>query len=217
METVTPTLIKELRERTGSGMSDCKKALVECQVDIEKAIEYLRKKGLAKAAKKTSRIATEGVVTSYVHPGNRVAVLLEVNCETDFVAQGDAFQTFVREVALQIAAMNPQYLNKEDIPKPIFDKEYNLYFEQQKKSNKPEHIITKITDGQMDKWIQDICLFHQIWVKDGNKTIFQLQQDLVSKLGENIQIRRFVRYELGEGLEKKQENFAEEVAQAAKG
>ncbi len=217
METVTPTLIKELRERTGSGMSDCKKALVECQVDMEKAIEYLRKKGLAKAAKKTSRIATEGVVTSYVHPGNRVAVLLEVNCETDFVAQGDAFQTFVREVALQIAAMNPQYLNKEDIPKNIFDKEYTLYFEQQKKSNKPEHIIAKITDGQMDKWIQDICLFNQIWVKDGNKTIFQLQQDLVSKLGENIQIRRFVRYELGEGLEKKQENFAEEVAQAAKG
>ena len=217
METVTPTLIKELRERTGSGMSDCKKALVECQVDIEKAIEYLRKKGLAKAAKKTSRIATEGVVTSYVHPGSRVAVLLEVNCETDFVAQGDDFQTFVREVALQIAAMNPQYLNKEDIPKPIFDKEYNLYFEQQKKSNKPEHIIAKITDGQIDKWVQDICLLHQAWVKDGSKTIFQLQQDLVSKLGENIQIRRFVRYELGEGLEKKQENFAEEVAQAAKG
>jgi len=212
---ITAAQVKDLRERTGAGMADCKKALVETAGDIEKATEFLRKKGLAAAAKKSGRIASEGVVSSYIHSNNRVGVLLEVNCETDFVARGEAFTGFAREVALQIAAMNPQYLTAEEIPADLVEKERNIRVDQAKGSGKPEQVISKIVDGQLAKWQKEICLMDQTWVKDDKKTIKDLLNELVSKVGENCKIRRFTRYELGEGLEKKKDDFAAEVAKQA--
>src|SRR5262245_47248610 len=208
-------MVKDLRERTSAGMADCKKALVETGGDMDKATEYLRKKGLAAAAKKAGRIATEGVVASYIHSNNRVGVLLEVNCETDFVGRGEAFQTFAREVALQIAAMNPQYLNVEDVPAEAIEKERAIRLEQAKQSGKPENVIGKIVDGQIAKWQKEICLYEQAWVKDDKKNIRDLQNEIVGKIGENCKIRRFTRYELGEGLEKKKDDFVAEVAKQA--
>jgi elongation factor Ts len=215
MAEVTAALIKDLRERTGAGMSDCKKALVETEADMEKAIDYLRKKGLAKAAKKAGRIATEGVVTSYIHGAGRIGVLLEVNCETDFVGRNEDFLAFSREVALQIAAMKPEYVTKEEVPADVIERERGIRIEQTKQSGKPEQVAAKIVEGQITKWMKEITLLDQPWVKDDKKTINDLQQELVAKLGENIRIRRFVRFELGEGLEKKQDDFAAEVAKQA--
>jgi elongation factor Ts len=212
---ITATMVKDLRERTGAGMADCKKALVETGGDIEKATEYLRKKGLAAAAKKQGRIATEGVVASYIHSNNRVGVLLEVNCETDFVARGEAFTAFAREVSLQIAAMNPLYLTAEEIPADATEKERSIRLDQAKTSGKPENVIGKIVDGQIAKWQKEICLLDQAWVKDDKKSIRDLLNELVGKVGENCKIRRFTRYELGEGLEKKKDDFAQEVAKQA--
>jgi elongation factor Ts len=212
---VTAGMVKELRERTGAGMADCKKALVETEGDMEKAGEFLRKKGLAAAAKKAGRVATEGVVASYIHSNNRVGVLLEVNCETDFVARGEVFQTFAREVALQIAAMNPQYLSVEEIPADAVAKERGIRLDQAKQSGKPEQVLGKIVDGQIAKWQKEICLYEQTWVKDDKKTIRDLLNELIGKIGENCKIRRFTRYELGEGLEKKKDDFAAEVAKQA--
>jgi len=208
-------MVKDLRERTGAGMADCKKALVETSGDLEKATEFLRKKGLAAAAKKAGRIATEGVVASYIHSNSRVGVLLEVNCETDFVARGEAFTGFAREVALQIAAMNPQYLTADEIPADAVEKERALRIDQAKQSGKPEAVLGKIVDGQIAKWQKEICLLEQTWVKDDKKSIRDLQNELVGKVGENCKIRRFTRYELGEGLEKKKDDFAAEVAKQA--
>jgi len=208
-------MIKELRERTGSGMSDCKKALVETDADMEKAVEYLRKKGLAKAAKKAGRVAAEGLVHSYIHGGGRIGVLVEVNCETDFVARNDDFVAFANEVALQIAAMNPLYVSKDEVPADFVEKERAIRMDMAKDSGKPEAVIAKIVDGQIAKWMKEICLLEQAWVKDDKKSIADLTQELVAKLGENIKVRRFNRFELGEGLEKKQDNFAEEVAKQA--
>ncbi len=215
MAEITAGMVKELRERTGAGMADCKKALVETAGDMEKAGEFLRKKGLAAAAKKSGRIATEGVVAAYIHSNNRVGVLLEVNCETDFVARGETFQSFAREVSLQIAAMNPLYLAPEDVPAEAIAKERAIRLEQARQSGKPEAVIGKIVDGQIAKWQREICLYEQAWVKDDKKTIRDLQNELVGKLGENCKVRRFTRYELGEGLEKKKDDFAAEVAKAA--
>ena len=215
MTQVSTDMIKELRERTGAGMADCKKALVECEASIDKAIDYLRKKGLAKAAKKAGRIATEGLVTSYIHGNGRIGVLLETNCETDFVARNPEFVTFTREVSMQIAAMNPQYVSAEDIPADVVERERTVRLETARQGGKPENVIGKIVDGQISKWKKEICLLEQSWVKDDSKTISGLTQDLVAKLGENIKVRRFVRYELGEGLEKKQDDFAAEVARQA--
>ena len=212
---ISASQIKELRERTGSGMSDCKKALVECSGDMDKAIEMLRKKGLAKAAKKAGRTATEGLVTSYIHQNNRVGVLLETNCETDFVARNEDFVTFTKEVSLQIAAMNPSYVNANEVPDSEIEKERAIRMDTAKESGKPEQVIGKIVDGQIKKWLKELCLMDQPWVKDDKKSISDLQKEIVAKLGENIQIRRFSRYELGEGLAKKEENFAEEVAKQA--
>jgi elongation factor Ts len=212
---ITAGMVKDLRERTGAGMADCKKALVETDGDMEKAGEYLRKKGLAAAAKKAGRVATEGVVSSYIHSNNRVGVLLEVNCETDFVARGDAFQGFAREVSLQIAAMNPLYLTTEEVPAAAIEKERGIRLEQAKQSGKPENVIGKIVDGQIAKWQKEICLLEQAWVKDDKKSIRDLLNELVGKVGENCKIRRFTRYELGEGLEKKKDDFAAEVAKQA--
>ena len=215
MAEVSAQMIKDLRERTGAGMADCKKALVETSGDLEKATEFLRKKGLAAAAKKAGRIATEGVVASYIHSNSRVGVLLEVNCETDFVARGEAFTGFAREVALQIAAMNPQYLTADEIPADAVEKERALRIDQAKQSGKPEAVLGKIVDGQIAKWQKEICLLEQTWVKDDKKSIRDLQNELVGKVGENCKIRRFTRYELGEGLEKKKDDFAAEVAKQA--
>jgi len=216
---VTATHIKDLRERTGAGMADCKKALVEVDGDMDKAIDYLRAKGLAKAAKKAGREATEGAVVSYIHGGGRIGVLVEINCETDFVSRGDDFQGFAREVALQIAAMNAQYVRKEEVPADIIEKEKAVLVakakEDPKNANKPEQVLAKITEGQISKWMKEICLLDQPWVKDDSKTIDQLQQELIAKIGENIKIRRFTRFELGEGLEKKKDDFAAEVAKQA--
>jgi len=212
---VTATLIKDLRERTGAGMSDCKKALVEVEGDMDKAIDYLRTKGLAKAAKKAGREATEGAVVSYIHGGGRIGVLVEINCETDFVARNEDFQGFTREVALQIAAMNPQFVRKEEVSKDVVDRERDVLLAKAKESGKPEQVVQKMVDGQISKWMKEICLLDQAWVKDPDKTIDQVQQELVAKLGENIKIRRFVRFELGEGLEKKKDDFAAEVAKQA--
>lgn len=215
MAEVTPTMIKDLRERTGAGMADCKKALVETDSDVEKAIDYLRKKGLAKAAKKAGREATEGAVVSYIHGGGKIGVLVEVNCETDFVGRGEDFQGFCREVALQIAAMNPQYVRTEEVDASAVAREKDVLLAKARESGKPEPVITKMVDGQIAKWMKEVVLLDQPWVKDDKKTIGDLQQELISKIGENIKVRRFVRFELGEGLEKKKDDFAAEVAKTA--
>jgi len=215
MAEVTATLIKDLRERTGAGMADCKKALTEVEGDIDKAIDYLRTKGLAKAAKKAGREATEGAVVSYIHGGGRIGVLVEINCETDFVARNEDFQNFTREVALQIAAMNPQFVRKDEVSQDVVDREREVLLAKAKESGKPEQVVQKMVDGQISKWMKEICLLDQSWVKDPDKTIEQLQQELIAKIGENIKIRRFVRFELGEGLEKKKDDFAAEVAKQA--
>jgi elongation factor Ts len=216
---VTATLIKDLRERTGAGMADCKKALTEVSGDMDKAIDYLRAKGLAKAAKKAGREATEGAVVSYIHAGGRIGVLVEINCETDFVARNDDFQGFTRDVAMQIAAMNPQFVRKDDVPADVVSHETSVLIakakEDPKNANKPEPVLAKITEGQVSKWLKEICLLDQPFVKDPDKTIEQLQQELIAKIGENIKVRRFVRFELGEGLEKKKDDFAAEVAKQA--
>jgi elongation factor Ts len=212
-------MIKDLRERTGAGMSDCKKALTETGADMDKAIDFLRAKGLAKAAKKAGREATEGSVTSYIHGDGRIGVLLEVNCETDFVSRGDDFKGFCRDVAMQIAAMNPQFVRQDDIAQDVRDHEKGVLIakakEDPKNAGKKDEILAKIIEGQLAKWAKEICLMDQAFVKDPDKTIEAIQQGLVAKIGENIRVRRFVRWELGEGLEKTKGDFAAEVAAAA--
>ena len=208
---ITAQMIKDLRERTSAGMADCKKALVECGAEMEKAFDYLRKKGIASAAKKATRIASEGTVVSYLH-GARIGVLIEVNCETDFVARNPDFLGFAKDVAIQVAAMNPQYVSQDEIPAAVLDKEKTIRLELAKQSGKPEAVIPKIVDGQIAKWAKEVCLLDQLWVKDpeGKKDIRSLLTELVAKTGENIRVRRFVRYEVGEGLEKRADDFVEE-------
>ena len=205
-------MIKELRERTAAGMADCKKALVETSGDMDKAVDFLRKKGLAKAAKKAGRVATEGLISQYIHGNGRIGVLLETNCETDFVARNDDFIAFTRDVSMQIAAMNPQFVSDDELSTDFLAKEKEIRMATARETGKPEKMLEKIVDGQLKKWKKEICLLDQPWVKDDKKTIRDLQSELVAKLGENIKVRRFVRFEVGEGLEKKTENFAEEVA-----
>ncbi len=215
MAEITAAMIKDLRERTAAGMSDCKKALQETDGDMEKAIDFLRKKGLAKAAKKAGREATEGLVSSYIHAGGRIGVLVEVNCETDFVARNEDFIAFTRDIAMQIAAMNPQFVRKDEVDESVVARERSVLLAKALESGKPEAVVAKMVDGQISKWLKEICLLDQSWVKNPDKTIDQVQQELVAKIGENIRIRRFVRFELGEGLEKKKDDFAEEVAKQA--
>ena len=214
MAEVSAQMIKDLRERTGAGMADCKKALTECAADMEKAIEYLRKKGIASAAKKATRIAAEGTIAQYLH-GARIGVMVEVNCETDFVGRSPDFTAFAREVAMQVAAMKPSYVSSEEIPAATLDKEREILTEKAKTSGKPEAVWPKIVDGQIAKWFKDVCLLDQAWVKDDKKDIRTLMTELAAKIGENIKIRRFVRYEVGEGLEKKADDFVEEVKRQA--
>jgi elongation factor Ts len=216
MAEVTTQMIKDLRERTQAGMSDCKKALMECDADMEKAVEYLRKKGIAQAAKKATRIASEGIIAHYIH-GSRIGVLVEVNCETDFVSRNPDFQQFAREVAMQVAAMSAQYVSQEEIPAAVVEQERAIRLEQARQLKKPEAVLQKIVEGQMAKWYKEVCLLEQTWVKDpeGKKDIKGLLTDLVGKIGENIKIRRFVRYEVGEGLAKRADDFVEEVKRQA--
>jgi len=210
---ISAQMVKEIRERTGAGMMDCKRALEASGGDMEKAVEELLKKGLAKAAKKSGRIAAEGIVGHYIHGGGRIAVLVEVNCETDFVARNEDFLTFVEDVSMHIAAMNPQYLSGDEIEEADRAKQNEIFLAQAKESGKPEKILGKIVEGKMRKWQEENSLLTQKSVKDTEKTIEQLRSELVAKLGENISIRRFVRWEVGEGIEKRKHDLAAEVAE----
>jgi elongation factor Ts len=208
---ITAAMVKELREKTGAGMMDCKKALVEADGNIDKAIEILREKGMASAAKKAGRIAAEGIVSSYIHTGGRIGVLVEVNCETDFVAKTDDFQNLVKDIAMQIAAMNPKYIRREDVPAEELEKERAILREQAIAEGKPEKVIDRIVEGRISKYFQEVCLLEQPFIKDSDMTVDQLVKSAIARIGENISVRRFVRYEMGEGLEKREDNFAEEV------
>ncbi len=211
MAEITAALVKELRERTGAGMMDCKKALAATEGDMDKAIDFLREKGLAAAAKKAGRIAAEGLVESYIHGGGRIGVLVEVNCETDFVAKTDDFKNLVRDIAMHIAAANPSYLRREEVPTAELEHEKMVLSEQARNEGKPEKIIEKMVFGRIEKYYKEVCLLEQPFVKDPDKTISDLITESIAKIGENISIRRFTRYQLGEGIEKKQEDFAAEV------
>lgn len=209
---ISATSVKELREKTGAGMMDCKKALEETSGDFDKAIDWLRTKGLSKAAKKAGRVAAEGTVASYIHAGGRIGVLLEVNSETDFVARNDAFQEFVRDVGMHIAALAPQYVKVDEIPEDVREREKAVLRAKAIEEGKKPEFLDKILDGQIKKWAAEICLLDQKFVKNPDQTVGERLQELIAKIGENIVVRRFVRYELGEGIEKKQEDFAAEVA-----
>ena len=211
MAEITAALVKELREKTGAGMMDCKKALSATDGDLEKAIDFLREKGLAAAAKKAGRVAAEGLVEAYIHGGGRIGVLVEVNCETDFVAKTDAFKELVKDIAMHIAATNPSYLKREEVPTAELEHEQAVLAEQARNEGKPEKIIEKMVAGRIEKYYKEVCLMEQPFVKDPDKTISDLITESIAKIGENISIRRFTRYQLGEGIEKKEENFAEEV------
>lgn len=208
---ITAAMVKELREQTSAGMMDCKKALVETDGNMEEAVELLRKKGLSKAAKKAGRIASEGIIESYIH-GGRIGVLVEVNSETDFVAKNANFISFTKDVAMQVAAQNPQYVSREEVPAAEIEKEKDILREQALNEGKPEKIVDKMVEGRIEKYYKQVCLMEQPFIKDSDKTLQDILNDIISKLGENIKVRRFTRYELGEGIEKKEENFAEEVA-----
>lgn len=209
---VTAELVKQLRERTGVGMMDCKKALTECTGDIEKAVEYLREKGLAAAAKKSGRVAAEGIIESYIHGNDgRIGVLVEVNIETDFAAKNEDFKEFVKDIAMHIAASKPEYVSREEVPASVVEKEKEILKAQALNEGKPEKIVEKMIEGRIEKFYKEICLLDQPFVKDPDKTIQQMVTEKIAVIGENINIRRFVRFEKGEGIERKEENFAEEV------
>jgi elongation factor Ts len=214
---ISASAVRDLREKTGAGMMDCKKALAETGGDIEKAIEWLRKKGLSAAEKKSSRTAAEGIVTAYIHGDGKIGVLLEVNCETDFVARTEDFKSFVRDVALHIAASNPLYVSPADVDPALVEKEASIFKAQAAQSGKPAQVVEKMVEGKVKKFLTEICLVDQPFVKNPDVSVAQFTKETVAKLGENITIRRFVRMVMGEGLKRKEENFAEEVAKATKG
>ena len=197
---ISASLVKDLREKTGAGMMDCKKALQDSSGDFEKAVDYLRKKGIASAAKKTGRVTKEGTVFSYIHGEGKVGVLIEINCETDFVARTEQFKQFVKDIAMQVAAANPQWVRPEEVPADILAIEKEIAVSQMQASGKPAAVLEKIADGKIKKFMEDSCLMNQVFVKDSSKTVDQLLKETVAVLGENIAIRRFTRYVLGEGL-----------------
>ncbi|HHY06030.1 MAG TPA: translation elongation factor Ts [Clostridia bacterium] len=207
---ITMEMVKELRERTGAGVLDCKKALTEKEGNLEEAIAYLREKGLAAAAKKAGRISAEGIVESYIH-GGRIGVLLELNCETDFVAKTPAFKELAKNIAMQIAASRPEYVQREDVPEDVLEKEKEILRSQALNEGKPEKIVEKMVEGRMKKFYQEVCLLEQPYIRDPDVTVNDLIVEQIAKIGENIKVRRFVRYEVGEGLQKREENFADEV------
>jgi len=204
--------VKELRELTGAGMMECKSALQEAGGDFERAIVLLRKKGLTAAAKKATRITSDGLVVSYVHPGGKIGVLVELNCETDFVAKTPEFHQLAKDLAMHIAALDPKYLRKEDVDPEVLDREREIYREKARASGKPANVIDKIVEGQLSKFYADFCVYEQPFVKDDSITVGQLIADRIVKTGENISLRRFARYKLGEGLQKRGDDFAGEVA-----
>lgn len=213
---VTAEQVKELRDMTGAGIMDCKKVLVETDGNIEKAIEILRERGIAKAAKKAGRIASEGLVEAYIHNG-KYGAMVEVNSETDFVSKNDEFKTFVRDIAMHIAASNPLYVSEEEVPAEVLEKEKEVIRQQALNEGKPEAVVDKMVEGRIKKYLAEICLLDQPFVKDPDKTVKELLTEKIATIGENIVIRRFARFERGEGLEKKEENFAEEVMKQING
>ena len=213
MSNITAKLVKELRDKTGAGMMDCKKALNETDGDVEKAIEWLRKKGIASAEKKSGRVAAEGSIGSYIHTGSRVGVLLELNCETDFVARGEIFQSLLKDVAMQIAACpNVEYVSIDEIPKEVVNKEKQIEMGRDDLTGKPDQIKEKIVEGRISKRLNELVLLEQPYIKDSSLSVEQLIKETAGKIGENIRIRRFTRYTLGEGIEVETVGFAEEVA-----
>jgi elongation factor Ts len=194
-------MVKELREKTGAGMMDCKEALKECGGDAEKALDYLRKKGLSAAAKRAGRAASEGVVGSYIHMGGKIGVIVEVNCETDFVARTDDFQELVSDLCMQVAAANPMYVRRDEVPEGVIAREKDIYAAQAAESGKPENVIDKIVEGKIDKFFQGICFEEQDFIKADKTTVLEHVKALAGKLGENVQINRFARFEVGEGQE----------------
>jgi elongation factor Ts len=208
----TAEQIKELRAKTGAGIMDCKKALTESDGDYDKAVIWLREKGLASAAKKADRIASEGVVASYIHMGGKIGVLVEVNCETDFVAKNSDFKEFVKDLAMHIAACNPSYLSKADVPAEVVESEREILKAKALNDGKKAELLDRIADGGIEKLYKETCLLEQPFVKDDKITVEGKLRELIATIGENIVIRRFTRYQMGEGLEKKSENFAEEIA-----
>jgi elongation factor Ts len=212
---ITAAQVNELRKATGAGLMDCKKALAETGGDQEKAVDYLRKKGLAAAAKKAGRIASEGAVGSYIHAGGKIGVLVEINCETDFVAKNEMFQLFVKDIAMHIAAAAPKFVRREEVSSELLEREKEIYRAKAKETGKPDNIVEKIVEGQVNKFYGEICLLEQPYVKDPEKTVQQYLNETIASIGENMSIRRFTRFALGEGLEKKETDFAAEVAAAA--
>ena len=208
--------VNKLRQATGVGMMDCKQALKETDGDFDKAVVYLREKGMAAAAKKADRIAAEGVVTSYIHMGGKIGVLVEINCETDFVARSDNFQALCKDIAMHIAASNPKYIRREEVPAEVLESEKAIALQQAINEGKKPEFADKIVNGRIEKFYKDVCLMEQEFVKDPSKNITEIMNEAVLKIGEKLNIRRFVRYEMGEGLEKRQDNLAEEVAKMMK-
>jgi len=216
MAEITASAVKSLREKSGAGMSDCKNALVEAGGNEEQAIEILRKKGMATAAKKGGRVTAEGAVGSYIHMGGKVGVMVEINCETDFVSRGEEFQQLVKDVAMHIAAVDPRYVNRTEVPADVLDKEREILLEQlkndPKNANKPEDVLNKIIEGRISKYFEESVLLDQPFVKDPSKTVGELVTEKIASIKENITVRRFTRYKMGEGIEKKSDDFASEVA-----
>lgn len=197
---IDASLVKELRDKTGAGFMDCKKALLECEGDFEKSVDHLRAKGLALAARKSEREASEGLVGAYIHGGSKIGVLLEVNCESDFVARTEEFQALVKDISMQIAAANPRYVQREDVGEEELDRERSIYRQQAAELNKPAAVLDKIVDGKMERFYEDACLMEQAFIKEPTRRVKDLIQDAVARLGENIRVRRFVRYSVGEGM-----------------
>jgi len=216
MADITGSAVKALREKTGAGIIDCKNALVEASGDETAAVEILRKKGMATASKKQGRVTAEGAVGSYIHMGGKVGVLVEINCESDFVARGEEFQQLVKDVAMHIAAVDPRYVNREEVPTDVLQKEREILLEQlkndPKNAGKPEDVLNKIIEGRLNKFYEDSVLLDQPFVKDPSKTVGDLVTEKISSIKENISVRRFARFKMGEGIEKKQDDFASEVA-----
>jgi elongation factor Ts len=198
---ISAELVKKLREKTGVGLMDCKEALKHSSGDMEKAVDYLREKGLAKLAKRSGRAASEGVIASYIHTGSKVGTLVEVNCETDFVANTKEFQDFAKDIAMQVTASIPTYVRREDVPADVLEREKNIYRHQALESGKPEKIVDKIAEGKLEKFYGEVCLMEQSFIKNPDITVKQLLEELVIKLGENMMVRRFTRYQLGETVE----------------
>jgi elongation factor Ts len=213
---VNAQMVKQLRERTGAPMMDCKAALTDAKGDMDKAVEVLRKKGLAAAAKKAGRVTAEGAVGAYIHGGGRIGVLVEVNCETDFVARTDQFQELVRDIAMHIAASDPRFVHRDEVTADVLERERSIYREQAAASGKPPAVVERIVAGKLEKFYSELVLLEQPFVKDPDHTVGEMIAERIGRIGENIQVRRFTRYKLGEGIEKRRDDFAGEVAQAAK-